>query len=944
MAGPWEKYQTAQPAAGPWQKYSPAQSEVVPADATDVPQPREVTPVEETSLIDTIMGVGEAVAPYVAQGAIGARQGVSNILGLPVDLVNMLPMAANMLPGEQNIGPITDTPIGGSETIDAVLASPTRALQYLFGEEMADPEPQSAGQRITRRVGEELGATAVPVAGAIGKAARVGVEGARELNPVVRSMVEPAAVNQRKFLAQETAAAGSAGAGAGTAVEVARNAGYEDGSAGQNVADLIGQILGAGAPITLGSVGNTLATTGSAAVGGTRLADDVAKDVAVETLTQNMSTPRTAAGVPDTQQIADLVARNAEPNQSVIPGLKYSLSDVTRDPGLQALEYGRSQSTAPNAGRYVQRRAENAEAVDQAMQDVAPNGNPGALRSELIGRRDAALQDAARETTAAQQGFDIATRDLQPLMTADARGTELRAALQDASDNAKAIVSELWQPLNEADVPVPAGPAASAFRGVDENLSLAETKRFRPVEADIPAQLAEEADGGMTTMSELAGLRSALTSVEREAVNAGDPAKARIASQYVQQLDTVMDANIPPQLREQYEAARAGTRDYKDRFTRTQTDIGRTLAKRDGQYVTSSDDVARRFVQSDEGNIASFQALMRETGKDVRTRDAVRDQMLADISKRNLLEKPDQLDAYLGRYSTVLNEFPDLRKELTEAGSARRALAEYQAKEADLQNLIGTDGKGAVAEYLKFGGDQAERALRAATSSKDPGKAMDDILTFVNDDPTAVAGARQVMWDRIAKEATYKGKDAQLLSGGNPWSGPALTKFMADPANSAVLKRLYKDNPEHLQKIATIAEVMRTVDTRGGGKASASSGTAQGLMANAPSYESVMSRVYNVQRGVVGPVFAASNLIGIWARRAVASQQKKAVDQILDRALLEPEFAAVLLRENNPANRAALRRMGEGWQGNQIATLVDMLEEADQTDEDAGLKRSIMNE
>jgi hypothetical protein len=915
---------------------------LAPAPASDVPQPNAPAPTEDQSLIDQIMNTGAA---YLTQAGVGARRGVSALAGAPADLVNIAPMLANVIPGVEGVGPMSNNPVGGSQFFDTILSSPQRLAQQVAGLPIGDPEPQGAGQRLTRRVGEELGAAAIPAAGALAKAARVGVEGARELGPLARAFVEPAAVNPRKFMTQEVAAAGSAGAGAGVAREIARPAGYEDGSTGSNVADLVGQILGAAVPSLAGAVGGAASTTASALIGNTKRADNIARDVATETIVNNMrDVPTTRDGIPDTSAIADLVTRNAVPDQSVVPGLQYSLSDVIRDPGVQALEYGRSQSSSPSAGRYVQRRADNAEAVDQAMGEIAPTGNPGALRSDLMNKRDAALNTASRETDVAQQGFDNSTRGLQPLLTADARGSELRFALQDASDTAKSIASDLWRPLNNANAPVPTRAAQDAFDDIDGSLSLSEYTYGRPGAADIPAKLADQSDNGMTTMRELAGLRSALTSAERQAANAGDPNAARIARMYRDRLDTVMEANIPTALRDQYAKARTATRDYKDRFTRSQTEVGRALAKRDGSYRTPDSSLPGKFVQEDEGNIASFQALMRETGNDARTRGAVRDQMLSDISKRDLINKPDQLDAYLGRYKTVLDEFPDLRNELTDAGTARRNLADYQAKEADLQNLVGPNGKGAVAEYLKFGGDQAERALKAATSTKDPGKATDDILNFVNNNPDAVEGARRVMWERLAKEATYKGKDAQLSSGGNPWSGPALAKFMSDPGNAAVLKRLYRDDPEQLKRIASIAEIMRTVDTRGGGKASASSGTAQGMMANAPTYESVMSRVYNVERGVVSPVFAATNLIGIWARKAVAAQQKQAVNNIIDEALLNPKFAAMLLKENNPANRAAMRRMGAGWKAGVVNTLVDILEEEAGVDKDAGLKKSIMGE
>jgi hypothetical protein len=128
----------------------------------------------------------------------GVRRGVANIVGLPVDLVNASPV----LVGAE---PFSKGPLFGSNSIDRALSG--------YG---AIPEPQADDivHRGVRRVGEEVGAAAVPAAAALGTAARVGVEGARQLPSLARMFVEPAAVNPARFVGKETAAAVAAGLGA----------------------------------------------------------------------------------------------------------------------------------------------------------------------------------------------------------------------------------------------------------------------------------------------------------------------------------------------------------------------------------------------------------------------------------------------------------------------------------------------------------------------------------------------------------------------------------------------------------------------------------------------------------------------------------------------------------------------------------------------------------
>jgi hypothetical protein len=54
--------------------------------------------------------------------------------------------------------------------------------------------------------------------------------------------------------------------------------------------------------------------------------------------------------------------------------------------------------------------------------------------------------------------------------------------------------------------------------------------------------------------------------------------------------------------------------------------------------------------------------------------------------------------------------------------------------------------------------------------------------------------------------------------------------------------------------------------------------------------------------------------------------------------LLNPEFASLLLKENNPANRAAMSRGARGFLGNEASTLTQML----QDDPDEDVKGAVM--
>jgi hypothetical protein len=114
---------------------------------------------------------------FVSQGMSGVNEGIANTLGLPVQaatgLLNLGSTGINKLTGSQI--PMIEKPVGGVDTFRQML-SPT------IREESADPALQ-----MTRRVGQEVGAWALPGAGMAGKVAKPVATLAKEATAAVGS-------------------------------------------------------------------------------------------------------------------------------------------------------------------------------------------------------------------------------------------------------------------------------------------------------------------------------------------------------------------------------------------------------------------------------------------------------------------------------------------------------------------------------------------------------------------------------------------------------------------------------------------------------------------------------------------------------------------------------------------------------------------------------------
>lgn len=913
---------------------SPAQQAIAAsAGLSQPPTPQGVAAAAAVRPAAPERSWGQAIAGAIAQPMRGARTGVANLAGLPVDIVNAVMGMAG--------APVSATPFGGSRSIDAALGAPNILAAGALNAAgvPASPEvspPANAFERVGRRIGEEVGAAAIP-AGAALRAARGGVEAARQMSPLARMMVEPAAVNPTRFARREAGAAVAAGTGAGVVNEATGASTAQQRSGAQNLGDFAGSVGG----VTLAAAGRGVAgglgNVVSALTGNPRFADRVVRDDVTDALLRAAGTPAGADGVVDSRPLVDAIMNGRRVGDS-IPGFQETLGDRTGIPGIQAAEYN---AAGARPGSFVERSNSNTRAVDAAMAPLQPQTPPSVLRQELDLERSRRLMDAETQRLTAGDAFDDAAQRVAPQMTGEGRGADIRGALADAQGAARSQVDEAYRPINEADAPVDIGPLAQRFDEIRGQTPLA-TQPAIPEAASVPQRLIPEgADTAQVPLREVMATRSALTSAERGAAAVpGQEQAARLAGMFRGATDDFIDQSVPPGLADQLATAKATRRDFADRFERPGDAVADVLRTREGgDYRTPDSSVAPRFVQSDQQRISDFQALMREAGDNPRVVPAVRDQILSDVQSRRLLENPRQLEAYLDQYKTILSDkrFDATRQELTTVAGLRRALDDASGAETRMQRQLGTEerpGTSPVGRYLRFGPEKSAEAMRTVMADPNPAAAIDDVLRFVNDDPRAVDGARRAFWDIMQERSRRAGEATQTSGGAQPWKPEALHRFLNDPASAAVAERLWRDNPEHLARIRELADVLRQTDTRQRGRAAGTSGTAQiageSLL---PSTETLGSLALAERRGQIGLPFIAVRLGSVIARRATSNQQREAFQRALDRALTDPDWAAALLKENNPANRAALARSAKGWLGNQASTLVEMLGPQDETND-----------
>lgn len=938
---------------------------VVEAQTAQRKQAAPATPVatEAAPAAPAEPGWMDTAGGYAASLFDGVRQGTAMVAGAPVDLMNNAPRLLNILPGVEGVGPMTDNPIGGRDTIDLLLRG---------GGLVSDYEPRSGGERIVNRVGEELGASVVPTVGAIGRASSIAPQAVNRMVTAPRSVGEgiagmflkPAQVDPAGLMRREAAYAAGAGAGAGIANEVA----------GENqgvVSDLLGSLLGTGAVATFNGLLGGAKNLYAGATGNPAYMDNVAGEVVADRLVDNstqMQQQFARTGNVDTDQLVSALRRPAAVEDAV-PGYRADIGDRTLDPGLSTFA---RNANGVSPGARTERLVANNTAVAERMSGLAPDGDASRLRVDLQSGVDRQIADALTAQDAARVGFDDAAQAVQPGMPdATARGSAMRSALADSYSTAQEGVRAQYGALDSRATLMDPSPLVETAKGVDVNLAPNDAKRFRPVEAStiqemMPGDRAPLRDTGLVNefnrpvfaenamgpanpngvpsmpgeaigrpgatvpLSDITSIRTGLTDDLRAAQAAGNTQQARVLGQYVDAIDGYLDDNLPPALKEALDEARTARRDVGDRFERPGTALESILAKREGGgYALDDSAVGPRLTPPDQGRVTDFGAAWREAGTDPRFREGLMDEVKSQVVSKGLLDKPDALGKFLSERQIVLADFPELRANLERAGAAKADLVKAERAAAETQKRLTTPGRSAPATYLKYGPEASGDAIRAVISDPKPVDAAKELLTTANT-PTARADLRAALWEEVKRKGVASADDA---TGQRRWNGKALRSLFEDPKFSAVAEELWSDNPQDLTDIKTVFGALASAE--GSGRTVVGSGTAQSLAGKfdpALSTSSVASRVRSVNRGQLSPTIAVVDVVSTWLRGKSAQVQARAIDQITAAVVNNPGLAADLLQKYNPADAAARRAMLTQKYGMRIGSLLNVLDEAENED------------
>lgn len=441
-----------------------------------------------------------------ANFAAGTNEGISGILGAPVD-------AANWAMGKVGL-PVSDRPMMGSQWI--------RDQQARYGGSPDQIQANTAAERIARGVGSGVSSTLVPAAGAEAL-------GAKGLSAITGGVD-----------ATNAAIGGMSGGGGQAAAEVVPDK-YKP------LAATVGG-LAAAVPVVAGS---------AAIQGAKSLASKLPAVSAVGREAEAQATVgnEIRKNVPDAYSMG--IHLDESPN--LVPG-----SEGTLGQRVPAMAQWEDQVRTANKGPFIERAADQNAARVDSLEKLQPAGSSQDVSAHFRQMREQIANEAEAKVTAAQSNVAGKTAAIAPNAgSAEEAGAAIRGPAADALAARKAADDALYAKARIPDsATVPASPITEKVKSVQESLKPedkpmgAEEKRL----FDLAGSYGDE-----ISFNRLKSLRS---SILDEAANTrlSDPAAYRRLNQLRGSVEDAMDHAVENKVALDQVAVKRGTMAAEDTF------------------------------------------------------------------------------------------------------------------------------------------------------------------------------------------------------------------------------------------------------------------------------------------------------------------------------------------------------------------------------------------
>lgn len=362
---------------------------------------------------------------------------------------------------------------------------------------------------------------------------------------------------------------------------------------------------------------------------------------------------------------------------------------------------------------------------------------------------------------------------------------------------------------------------------------------------------------------------------------------------------------LPAEATARYQAARQATIDYHKTFDNGPVGAMLGEQKGGGYKLLDSAVPAKVFHSGPTGfeDVTSFRkAVGDETALPVLTDYAVSDMRRAALRPDGTVD-PAGLARWQAKNAEALRAFPELAAKLSDVSNASQAMAD--AAELRKQTLDAFQGHAAAKLMNATSPEDAVRIIGGMFNAKNSVQQIKQLVDRAGGDQNALAGLRNAVAEYM-KQKLISNTEAGT-SGTNLIKSDQFQTFVRQ--NVAALRQLF--SPEEIASLNNIAaDLNRANRSLTAVKIPGSSNTPQDLLANAKTKNlSVLSSVAleaaaagagalagGLHGGLASAGLGVMGLMGARVANALRDAGMKNVDQILTKALLNPEFAGQLLR------------------------------------------------
>ena len=802
----------------------------------------------------------------------GVNVGLADIIGAPADLLNQTPRLLNLLPGEQGFQPISQNPVGGSQSI-------RNTMSNLFDIGYKDVTDLPADQRSFAVGGEVVGQTAgtvVPIA-----AAARNVSALNALTQTAPKSNIGAEILDTVVKTQARNPATTAGLEMGLSVPAAVGAGIaETVDPGDPTSRMYGEIGGAFSPLVISS------TLPNAIKGISRFFMSRTPG-GVETSAARLLQKDLVDAGSDPEKLAAILKSSGDTSQTS--------AQITGDERLLAIENQLVSDSGQLSDDIGKQTKQAIGELNASYRQAITSGDPDLVRQAAEARREyilALVKGRAKEVKEKALQLESST-----LRTTDPNAANVRAReiLDEELSVARNTENQLWTAVKR-DVNVSADNLLAKYKEFRAELIETGESLPAPIEALIKnIKTAKPKKGlakGETTSGALLKVRSRYLKLAREARSKKDFSDARV---YQQLADAMLD-DLDVVVGEAASTARAFSRELNKNFT--QGYIGKTLGfEGDGSLRVAPERTLESAVDgSDVQQRLNLEAQQRAAGGQTDALLQQQQDFFTNLAARSTnydgSVNPDKLQTFISNNADTLRSL-GLEDALTNVTTKRR-LADRVAEQAKNANKF-VDQKSAAARLLKV--NNVNQAISKALTSGNVAGQIGDYARLAkrSGNPAVLDGLRYGIYETLLDSSTIP--NSGLISGNrldqllNAKSGGKTLK--ATLVDTGALTSGQANNIDRLIKKTKQFEA-----------ALANTSRAEDLLGGEDIFFDLLLRVGGSNLGSMGAVSQATGTPLVLAGAGVRASQKffdklprLAVKGVISEALKDPKLMATLLEK-----------------------------------------------